>query len=82
VGGLSFQEFVRGMLALDPNTPNDGPWRAERAAIIFRVSLKNVGIVRIGSEGCAHHKGVCWCWIPIFPTMAPGGPSAPPSSSG
>ena len=35
-GGLSFEKFILGMLAMDPATTNTGPWRILRAECIFR----------------------------------------------
>ena len=34
---LSFNEFLIGMVAMDPNTTNAGAWRHLRADFIFRV---------------------------------------------
>lgn len=34
--GLSFEQFVLGLVAMDPNTPHTGQWRTLRTHIIFR----------------------------------------------
>jgi hypothetical protein len=35
-GALSFEDLVLGLVAMDPATPNAGPWRRLRAQYIFR----------------------------------------------
>lgn len=34
--GLSFEQFVLGLVAMDPQTPHTGQWRTLRTHIIFR----------------------------------------------